>query len=496
MIQEQGPEPLSGPRPSSTMYLKDNGATTIAEVSSVVLESLRNLGLEDQGPEVVRALWQAHMEPYPVAEREVVEVAVAASQAHPEGMWKPSVLDALVRLAGVDPATAAVMRLRLNNSLNPNLLAALDKYLQLENVDSQIGLTFEGLDEWAAWADSTPHPGWLVERVWPADAYGVLAAPAKAGKTWAALDLAASIAVGHRWFGLIPCPPGKVLYLVGEGGKREIVRRLRAIADQKGVQFHTVAENIRLLDRSIRLTDPGDLGGLEVALADQAARCVIVDPLYLAAGPVQGSSIYDMGSVLAPVQQIAQDAGAALVIVHHYNKSGSGKGVERMSGAGVLEWPRVTIAGDPQPIRDGHLRVTWNFAGGVIAPATVETTTRVSASDPLDLTSAMSYGVEARWIAEESESGVAALTGAASEVHAALASGGADAQPRSCTAIGDLVTERMSARGASRAGYAPRTIQLACKDLAEAGIAVRVEGSQAQGFLYSLAPDSEPEEAQ
>src|SRR6266511_71327 len=74
-------------------------------------------------------------------------------------------------------------------------------------------------------------PAWLIEGLWPADAYGVLAAEDKAGKTWAALDLAVSVAAGHPWFGRFACPtPGRVLVFLGEGGERSIVRRLRASA--------------------------------------------------------------------------------------------------------------------------------------------------------------------------------------------------------------------------------------------------------------------------
>ena len=34
--------------------------------------------------------------------------------------------------------------------------------------------------------------GWLIRGLWPADAYGIIAAESKAGKTWLALDLAVS----------------------------------------------------------------------------------------------------------------------------------------------------------------------------------------------------------------------------------------------------------------------------------------------------------------
>jgi hypothetical protein len=45
---------------------------------------------------------------------------------------------------------------------------------------------------------------WLIRKRWPADAYGVLGAEDKAGKTWAVLDLAVSVVSGTPLFGSIP----------------------------------------------------------------------------------------------------------------------------------------------------------------------------------------------------------------------------------------------------------------------------------------------------
>jgi hypothetical protein len=59
-------------------------------------------------------------------------------------------------------------------------------------------------------------PRWLIQGIWPADAYGVLAAQEKAGKTWAALDLAVSVATGQPWLDHFACPsPGPVLVFLG-----------------------------------------------------------------------------------------------------------------------------------------------------------------------------------------------------------------------------------------------------------------------------------------
>jgi len=43
--------------------------------------------------------------------------------------------------------------------------------------------------------------GWLIRGLWPADAYGIIAAESKAGKTWLALDLAVSAVCGVPFLG-------------------------------------------------------------------------------------------------------------------------------------------------------------------------------------------------------------------------------------------------------------------------------------------------------
>jgi hypothetical protein len=49
-------------------------------------------------------------------------------------------------------------------------------------------------------------PHWLIQGLWPPDAYGVLAAQEKAGKIWAAIDLTVSVATGRPRLDHFACP--------------------------------------------------------------------------------------------------------------------------------------------------------------------------------------------------------------------------------------------------------------------------------------------------
>jgi hypothetical protein len=61
-----------------------------------------------------------------------------------------------------------------------------------------------GLEEVLERVDKAGPPTWLIEGFWPGDAYGVLGAEDKAGKTWAGVDLAVSVASGHHGSGVSP----------------------------------------------------------------------------------------------------------------------------------------------------------------------------------------------------------------------------------------------------------------------------------------------------
>lgn len=82
--------------------------------------------------------------------------------------------------------------------------------------------------------ESSGPADWLIEGLWPADAYGVQGAEDKAGKTWAVLDLAVSVSTGTPWVNHFYCPPGPVVAFLGEGGERMMLRRLRAILAERG----------------------------------------------------------------------------------------------------------------------------------------------------------------------------------------------------------------------------------------------------------------------
>jgi hypothetical protein len=335
-------------------------------------------------------------------------------------------------------------------------------------------------------------PRWLIQGLWPADAYGVLAAQEKAGKTWAALDLAVSVASGRPWLDHFPCPsPGPVLLFLGEGGERATVRRIQAIAASKGVDPDQLADQLRLCFRVPRLAAPSagsELAAIQQELQAHPAALVVLDPLYLAAAGASGSNLYDMGAVLQAIQGVCQAAGCALLVVTHWNKTGDGRGADRISGAGPAAWARVicSVSVDYRGSDDdGASTVVLGVEviGGEIADTRFRLRRHIRADDPADLGSALSYSVEvlAADDGQDLDPAAAGLSPSRQWVLAALRAGG------------DLQTVKQLGDRLAQAGHAlkPRTIQTALGELEGAGLAAGSDEGNGRARYWSPAtPDN------
>ena len=334
-------------------------------------------------------------------------------------------------------------------------------------------------------------PHWLIQGLWPADAYGVLAAQEKAGKTWAALDLAVSVATGRPWLDHFPCPsPGPVLLFLGEGGERATVRRIEAIATNKAVDPDQLADQLRLCFRVPRLAAPGaggELAAIQQELQAHPAALVVLDPLYLAAAGASGSNLYDMGAVLQAIQGVCQQAGCALLVVTHWNKTGEGRGADRISGAGPAAWARVICSvsiqhrgSDPEGASTVLLGV--ELIGGELADTRFRIRRRVHADDATDLGSPLAYAVEVLADDEDHDldPAAAALSKSRQWVLTALRAGG------------ELQTVKQLGDRLAQAGHPlkPRTIQLALGELEAAGLAAGSEEATGRARYWSpAAPD-------
>jgi len=308
-------------------------------------------------------------------------------------------------------------------------------------------LVFLTAAQLAAKVDARPPIGYLARDVFPADAHAVLTAAHKVGKTWFEEDLAVATAAGRAWLGAYQVDrPGRVLVFLGEGGERKMLRRLRAVCEFHGVRFEDLP-----IDLCFRVPHLSDAAHQAIIAAKLAANpdtvLVILDPLYLAARGAKGSDLYAMGEHLEALQHLTQAAGAALLVVHHFNQTGNGKGSERMSGAGPAEWGRVLASATVRTkstdkatgLTDAVLEV--QFVGDEIPDTELLVRRRVWADDPGDLASPLHYTSEPLdWSAEgdDSTDGLGDVKPAVRRVAHVLAAANG---PLDVTAIGDRLAD-------------------------------------------------------
>lgn len=162
---------------------------------------------------------------------------------------------------------------------------------------------------------------YIVKGVLGAGAMSVIYGPSNSGKTFFALDLAFSIAIGAPWNGrrVRQCA---VLYLAAEGG-RGIVNRIAALRQEHGVCDVPLALKRAGLDL---LHAQADLQHVVDLMAEVAARkpdlplLIVIDTLSRIMAGGDENSAADMTALIRNVDAIREATGAHMMLVHHTGK--------------------------------------------------------------------------------------------------------------------------------------------------------------------------------
>ncbi|MBO1765777.1 AAA family ATPase [Allobranchiibius sp. GilTou38] len=149
----------------------------------------------------------------------------------------------------------------------------------------------------------------------------VLAGAENVGKSFVALDWAASIATGTPWLGR-PAESARVLYVLGEGA-HGMGDRLLAWEAARGV---TVGEtDLIVYDTAIQLTDAAARDLLKAYIAEQGFDLVILDTLARMAVGLDENSADAMGRLIDASDDIRRATpSGSVVLVHHVSKADRG----------------------------------------------------------------------------------------------------------------------------------------------------------------------------
>ncbi|MHB1689762.1 MAG: AAA family ATPase [Thiomonas sp.] len=200
----------------------------------------------------------------------------------------------------------------------------------------------------AAELAALPPLAWLVRGVLPAEGLAALFGASGSGKTFLALDAAAAIAEGRRWFTYrVNVAPVVYLGLEGEAG---LSQRVQAWDRHHGRQ---APEGLRfVVSQPFDLLQSADVA--ELAEACRGAGLVVVDTLNRAAPGVDENSSQDMGRIIEAAADLQRRIGGLVLLVHHAGKD-STKGMRGHSSLHAALDAAIEVR------RDGDAR-EWRIA--------------------------------------------------------------------------------------------------------------------------------------
>lgn len=213
------------------------------------------------------------------------------------------------------------------------------------------GLRIESFDEVMSSLESTP--GWAIPGFWMKRSHGLVAGEPKSFKSTLVMDMALSIATGAPFLGKYPVEEtGPVLYIQNENAKWIMKDRFEKMVVSKGLGGSVEKKGKKLKIRwpeeipfyminqqNFILTDTEMQSYLEVKIKEMKPALVILDPLYLMFdGDI--ASAQELFPILQWLLYLKNEYNCGIILIHHYNKGGSGKenvrGGQRVLGSTTL----------------------------------------------------------------------------------------------------------------------------------------------------------------
>ena len=222
---------------------------------------------------------------------------------------------------------------------------------------------------------SRREPGaWLIKGVLPQADLVVLFGASGAGKSFAAIDMAAAVARGMDWRGN-RVRKGGVIIIAAEGGGG-VGKRIKAYCQHHrldpcdlDIGIITAAPNFLLQE------DIGEVTASVVAAG--GADLLVVDTFAQVTPGANENTAEDMGLALAHAKALREATGAVIMLVHHAGKDAS---------RGARGWSGIKAAADAEievvrhetggreirvsKMKDGDDGVAWGFALDVVVVGT------------------------------------------------------------------------------------------------------------------------------
>lgn len=174
----------------------------------------------------------------------------------------------------------------------------------------------------------------------------VLYGDSNSGKTFAAIDMAASVCRGTPWLGR-SCEAGMVVYLATES-PTSVEMRLRAYQRHHGVRvpgFVIVRSPINLFDGQADVTAVISLVAELETEHGTKASLIIGDTLSRLSAGANENAGEDMGVVVQHIDAVRKATGAAFLVIHHTGKDAA-KGMRGWSGLRAATDTEIEVTAD------------------------------------------------------------------------------------------------------------------------------------------------------
>jgi len=171
---------------------------------------------------------------------------------------------------------------------------------------------------------------WIVPGFIERDTRGLVVAPPKTGKSLLFLELALCISTGQSFLCMgRPISPVRVAIISREDGPVMVKRRLNQLAAGHGLQESDIDRNIfvNTIEQSsrFRIDNQKDLDEMAKWLKMSSIEFTVIDVLNKIHSREENSST-DMTPVMGKFDELAQQSGSQICVIHHTNKAGGVKG--------------------------------------------------------------------------------------------------------------------------------------------------------------------------
>lgn len=179
---------------------------------------------------------------------------------------------------------------------------------------------------------------WLVRGLLVSPTYGMVAGEKKTLKSYIAMFINLAVASGTPLFGQFEVDEAMpVVTYVGEGGRIPYTLRLERVAHAMGVKLRDLPLHSSFDVAAVQ--SPRFAETLTRDLRDRKPGLITLDPLYAFHGAAaNASNLHEEGALLSSMSTPCINAGTSLQVVNHFNKTGGGRGLDRITQSGGQEW--------------------------------------------------------------------------------------------------------------------------------------------------------------